>query len=293
MIELIWSKGPHRNMYSDFQTETIVKDSKSIINIINMFDGGVIWIRTGSDKNPDNVTDLDIFSKNLQHIKKPSILVTSDGDRPVPGSYSTDTVNLILNCDNIVKWYTQNYDMSNNHHKFKHMPIGMDFHSPWMLVENDPYKKLLFMLNIRLSTKNKNKSQILSDTHTHLTNPIRKTLFETIKNNKYVVFTKRRLTFVEITRAYNNFLFVLSPEGNGLDCHRTWELLLAGCIVIVKSSSLDKMYIDNQLPVVILNDWSELNNNIETKLENWKNKYIQYTDINSIYPKLKYNYWLK
>ena len=60
------------------------------------------------------------------------------------------------------------------------MPIGMDFHSPWMLVENDPHKKLLFMLNIRLSTKNKNKSQILSDTHTHITNPIRKTLFETI-----------------------------------------------------------------------------------------------------------------
>lgn len=53
------------------------------------------------------------------------------------------------------------------------------------------------------------------------------------------------------------------------------------------------MYIDNNLPIVILSDWDELNYDLENKLKIWKNKYIEYTKLDIIYPKLKYNYWLK
>ena len=292
MIDLIWSKGPYRNMYSESLTEFTV-DIRSIRDIIKMFDGNIIWIRTGSNKDKTTSSDLDLFSQNINLLTKKSILVTSDGDRPVPSSYKDETVNKILECDNIVKWYTQNYDMTNLNNKFHHMPIGFDFHSPWMLIDNDPHKKLLYMIDNRINTINKNTTHILSDTHTNITNPIRKELYNTIKSNQLIQFTTKRLDFKQITNTYNSFLFVLSPEGNGLDCHRTWELFLAGCIVIVKTSSLDKMYIDNNLPVVILNDWGELNDDLENKLKIWKNKYIEYTKLNIIYPKLKYNYWLK
>jgi hypothetical protein len=292
MIDLIWSKGPHINKYSELLTENTV-NIESISKMIKMFDGNIIWIRTGSNKDKTTSSDLDLFSQNINLLTKKSILVTSDGDRPVPSSYKDETVNKILECDNIVKWYTQNYDMTNLNNKFHHMPIGFDFHSPWILIDNDPYKKLLYMIDNRIMTINKNTTHILSDTHTNITNPIRKELFNTIKSNQLIQFTTKRLDFKQITNTYNSFLFVLSPEGNGLDCHRTWELFLAGCIVIVKTSSLDKMYIDNNLPVVILNDWDELNDDLENKLKIWKNKYIEYTKLDIIYPKLKYNYWLK
>jgi hypothetical protein len=49
---------------------------------------------------------------------------------------------------------------------------------------------------------------------------------------------------------------VVSPHGNGLDCHRTWESLVLGNIVIVKRSSLDPLY--EGLPVVIVDDWREI-----------------------------------
>jgi len=292
MIDFIWSKGPHRNMYSELLTENTV-DIESISKMIKMFDGNIIWIRTGSNKDKTTSSDLDLFSQNINLLIKKSILVTSDGDRPVPSSYKDETVNKILECDNIVKWYTQNYDMTNLNNKFHHMPIGFDFHSSWMLIDNDPYKKLLYMIDSRIMTNNKNTTNILSDTHTNITNPIRIELYNTIKSNPLIILTTKRLDFKQITNIYNSFLFVLSPGGNGLDCHRTWELFLAGCIVIVKTSSLDKMYIDNNLPVVILNDWDELNDDLENKLKIWKNKYIEYTKLDIIYPKLKYNYWLK
>lgn len=50
-------------------------------------------------------------------------------------------------------------------------------------------------------------------------------------------------------------VFVVSPPGNGNDCHRTWEALLMGCYPIVKSSTLNPLY--EGLPIVVVNDWSE------------------------------------
>ena len=45
---------------------------------------------------------------------------------------------------------------------------------------------------------------------------------------------ERRFLFKRI----GQFAFVASPPGNGFDCHRTWEALILGCIVIVQNSSV-------------------------------------------------------
>lgn len=83
------------------------------------------------------------------------------------------------------------------------------------------------------------------------------------------------------------YAFSISPHGNGLDCHRTWEDLILGCIVIVKTSPLDSLY--EGLPVVIVRDWEEIN---EENLNIW---FEQYKDAftNPVYrSKLTHNYWL-
>ena len=51
--------------------------------------------------------------------------------------------------------------------------------------------------------------------------------------------------------------FVISPRGNSLDCHKTWEALYLGAIPIVKTSELDPLY--KNLPVLIVKDWSDVN----------------------------------
>ena len=45
----------------------------------------------------------------------------------------------------------------------------------------------------------------------------------------------------------------MSPQGNGLDCHRTWEALILKTIPIVRTSSLDPLY--EGLPVVVVHEW--------------------------------------
>jgi hypothetical protein len=48
----------------------------------------------------------------------------------------------------------------------------------------------------------------------------------------------------------------VSPFGAGYDCYRTYEILLMGSYPIVKSSQLDRMYVD--WPVLIVKEWTDV-----------------------------------
>lgn len=50
--------------------------------------------------------------------------------------------------------------------------------------------------------------------------------------------------------------FVLSPPGNGPDCHRTWESIYLGAIPIVLKSAWP--FTDFSLPVASVSDWGEI-----------------------------------
>lgn len=285
----IWSKGFNRTQYNDNHTESIAEE-KMIISLIKN-SKNIIFIRMGSSKKS---TDLDIFANNLKYLTNPCILVTSDGDRSVPSSYSKTICDKILNNTNILKWYTQNYDKTIIHDKLNHYPIGFDFHTSRWLIDNSISKKIKFMRQLRLTnpTNNRISNKIFSDAHHINSHPVRQKIHNIIKDNPLFDLIESKKTFAFITKKYNEYNFVLSPRGNGLDCHRTWELFLAGAIVITFSSPLDDMFIKNKLPVVILKDINELKNIDESMLKSWYTKHIRNTDINVIFPKLTYNYWI-
>jgi hypothetical protein len=49
-------------------------------------------------------------------------------------------------------------------------------------------------------------------------------------------------------------VFVLSPRGNGLDCHRTWEALYCGAIPVVTQGTLSRTLTD-ALPILVVDSW--------------------------------------
>jgi len=79
---------------------------------------------------------------------------------------------------------------------------------------------------------------------------------------------------------------VLSPHGVGLDCHRTWESLALGHIVLVPSSSFDDLYTD--LPVVLLRSWKEVT---AQNLEMWLSRYSD--RVEALPKKLTIDYWIE
>jgi len=288
-INFLWSKGLyHRNDYMLKGTE--IKESDNLIKNEMIHANKYIWIRNGSH-NINAISDLDIFANHIDVIKEPLILITSDGDRPVPSSYNKDTINKILNSNKIIKWLTQNYDKSIIHPKLNYYPIGLDLHTTRWLINNSSQEKINFIKNIR--SEHKINHNIFCDSHLSVTHRDRIQMHTILKANPNIVFLENQVNYQEITKLYNSYQFVLSPRGNGVDCHRTWELFLLGCIVIIKSSSLDELWIKHQLPVIIIHEWDELNDNLENKLQKWLNDYKNLTERNNILNKFTNDYWLK
>jgi hypothetical protein len=91
---IIWSKGPIHDDYSKKQTErtSSITDIQNIIKSVTN-KNNVVFIRNGSGKN---VRDLDLFADNLYLLNFPIILITSDGDRPMPSSH--DFNKIVTNC---------------------------------------------------------------------------------------------------------------------------------------------------------------------------------------------------
>ncbi|CAJ1961323.1 unnamed protein product [Cylindrotheca closterium] len=79
--------------------------------------------------------------------------------------------------------------------------------------------------------------------------------------------------------------FVISPPGNGLDTHATWEALLCGCIPIVPHSPLDPVF--EHLPVWLVDSWEDVTDaSVKEKEEYFKKKANTYK-----WEKLYRSYW--
>jgi hypothetical protein len=98
-------------------------------------------------------------------------------------------------------------------------------------------------------------------------------------------YESERVPRVECWRRQSHFAFVVSPHGAGLDCHRTWEALVLGCIPIVKSSKIDVLY--QELPVLIVETWDQVTQDLLQKcIQDMQSKTFNYE-------KLSLSYWSK
>lgn len=61
----------------------------------------------------------------------------------------------------------------------------------------------------------------------------------------------------EYYRILPHFRFVISPEGNGIDCHRHYEALMAGCIPIVEDNEAIRSKYEG-CPILYTKDYSEI-----------------------------------
>ena len=86
----------------------------------------------------------------------------------------------------------------------------------------------------------------------------RQKVWDMFVNQKWVTTTKN----VPMSQFYFDLAahkFAISPRGNGVDCHRTWEALYLRTVPIVKSSLHMNSFSD--LPIYYVNSWDELDYN--------------------------------
>jgi hypothetical protein len=87
--------------------------------------------------------------------------------------------------------------------------------------------------------------------------PERSSALHYARDLKIEVITSRYSNQRKYLNALGTTQYVLSPPGNGPDCHRTWEAMYMGAIPIVKRKYWPFSHVTD-LPVVILEDWHEI-----------------------------------
>ena len=106
-----------------------------------------------------------------------------------------------------------------------------------------------------------------------------------LRRNPLVHIQTSRLSRSEMWRTRGEYVFVVSPHGMGLDCHRTWEALSLGHVVLVPSSGLDPLY--EGLPVQILRSWRDIN---PDNLRKWLSRHGEGRELHE---KLTSTYWIR
>lgn len=147
----------------------------------------------------------------------------------------------------IIAWYAQNMHVLSD--RIRPIPMGLENYkwhkgSKWAEIEamskqDMPRDKWLY-LNVQPAT-----------------NPIeRNTCIDALKNKGFVT-NAVKVPYLQYLTEMKRHKFVACPEGNGWDCHRTWEALYMGCIPIVRKRYFTEMF-SRLVPLLIIEDWNEV-----------------------------------
>jgi hypothetical protein len=219
-----------------------------------------------------------------------ALVMNNNEDYSWPADLNTTDYELILNEANLHAVYATNARKLDHYPKLKPMPIGLkwQFISTHLFAEKknllvDVYSNVsasaeetkdLFANENRTSSvwvrpmvdSNRETDRYLRDTPalTLVRDQICSVLKKTSPETGVCASTKF-ISPVEYFGELTKHRFMVSPAGNGLDTHSTWEALLAGCIPIVPRSPLDPMFED--LPVWLVDSWEEVTDEAVLRIE--------------------------
>ena len=212
------------------------------------------WIPLTSHGKFDRPCPVDWFAKFiLPKINSDFVLITTDGPAILPYDVREDTLQAILKAPRLKAWFSQNVVNSSFDKKLKALPLGIDLHTDrgcgvgWNLYEN--------FCDIAHAYENK-KNIIVADCFSNINSNSRREVFELVKNDDRFQIFEKKISQLDLWKHYSQSKYVLSLEGVGADCHRTWEALYMGAVVIGKHIGLDSLF--KELPVYPVSSWDEI-----------------------------------
>lgn len=260
-LDWIWSKGVGRFCDTAADADYWAADTEAVQPETFFADrygaaAGLVWVRLGTGARDGRNNDLDHFATvALPRIRSPFVLVTTDGDATVPADLRPETVAAIRGSPHLRAWVTQNWD-GTGAPLFRPFPIGFDFHSPRLFTSPRRLARAMFGIADRAAPVETRPLRVFCDAHLSLASDERRWIARHYRGVPHIDMLPARIGQMAIWRAYAGASFVVSPAGNGLDCHRTWEALALGAIAVVRRSALDPLF--EELAVLIVDDWAEL-----------------------------------
>ena len=214
------------------------------------------------------------FIEKMKFIQGPFELYLHNSDF----NFTKKNLNLFNELKNLTCIYTQNMDTI--HPQVHPLPIGIA-NEMWPHGNLSIFNKYVDLVNM----KDFEKTNEIFFNFSVSTNRSKRDLCKKViesKNIPWIQNTKKQENYLKNLSSYK---FAICPEGNGIDTHRFWECLYLKVIPICKKNKLTT-YFESYFPIVILNDWNELDvSTLNYDNYNW-NKYLKlnlYTIIQDSY----------
>lgn len=258
----------------------------------------------------DNIKDYDvvhicswltisIFCRHfVPKLNKKIIVVTNDSDMdapifdkpefPVgPGDYiAKDEILAFLNSDRCVHWFTQNCTL--DHPKVTPIPIGMDYHTFLAMESSIKQEKRLNITHSISKPFHERKLKCYGNFHFTVMNKYYTyDRIECIKGipSHLIDYEPKPVPRPDTWKKQIGYAFVPSPAGMGIDCHRTWEAILLGCIAIVRRFNVPHEKLYDDLPILIVDKWTDVTEELLQKTVD------EFRQRSFNFEKLKLKYW--
>ena len=192
----------------------------------------------------------------LSEIKTQFTLFTGDSDLGISANdLDEKDIKRILMNPYLERWYAQNLNYP--HPKLVNLPIGMDYHTDYYLLNYQPLEQEKTVKDILRKSKSIYEREHLAycNWHFEMDRGDRKECYDQTSKSLCWYETKR-VSRKEAWENQANLAFCLSPEGVGFDCHRTYEAIFLGAIPIVKRNCLSKIF--DTLPVIIVENYHDV-----------------------------------
>lgn len=236
------------------------------------------------------------------NLNKPIILVTGDCTDTMPNDIfpnHQDFLNFI-NHKNIIHWFAQNCILT-THPKLSQIPLGLDYHTmeanklPEWGPQMYPKSQENILKNLRNSSKPFWEREIKAYGSFHFLMTTRygkKDRQDALDGvpKDLVYYESQKIKRKESWTTQSKYAFVISPLGNGYDCHRTWEAMILGCIVIMKRNPIDSLFTED-MPVLLVDEWTDVTQELLDKtIETYKQRVVN-KKFNA--DKLTLKYWME
>lgn len=206
------------------------------------------------------------FESIFPHLKDPFILMSNNSDHGVDNKYIK-----YLDNDKILKWYSQNRLIS--HPKLFSIPIGIA-NSQWEHGDQSLFKSKV--------DKNIPKEFLVYKNFDIGTNSYERNLCHTITQRNGIPMSSKT-TIPEYWDMLAKSVFVISPPGGGIDCHRIWEALYLKTIPIVQNHASFSQF--KHLPILFVDRWEDVT------VQYLRNEVNNTLDIDWNIDELKLSYW--
>ena len=262
----------------DVAHERPVSSSSQLPDLTKMYDNCTVYVCN---------TAIRLFACAMDEIHCRFILVSGDSDNENYSQIFTrvEEFNAFISNDKLIHWFSQNANVS--HPKLTHLPIGLDYHTVsgrrmWGEETQDPVTQEQAISELRRgSFPFKDRVPKCYINFTPRSEFYVYDRIEALRNiPDEVTFKEHQQQKRSICwKNQTQFSFVVSPFGNGMDCHRTWEALVLGNIPIVRTSGLDPLFAD--LPVLIINHWGQVNQKLlSDTIEVFQSRTFNYNKLN-------------